>query len=130
MSRKNDASSHEKDSDPSFLVGIMHVTKEPWLSIVKNGQIPYWEKVKYKNFSVLYFFGFANRLTSFVDSKIESLRWTRGRYASYGISYFLMLILRPWVNIIPKSEIVDEYQSRNLDELYLHRAVVLDNLIP
>ncbi len=99
-------------AQPEFLVGVMHVTKEPWLSIAKNGQLPTWENSPYKNFSFIYFFGLANRITLFIDSLIESLRWNKGRYASYGISYFLMLTLRPWLNALPKSKLVDENQSK------------------
>ncbi len=95
-----------------ILIGIMHVTKDPWLSITLNGQMPSWEKSTYKNFSVMYFFGKANRLTSFVDLVIESLRWEKGRYASYGISYFLMFVLRPWRGTLPNSRLAAESESK------------------
>lgn len=99
-------------SNPIFLVGVMHVTKDPWLSITRDGQLNSWEKMQFKNFSVLYFFGRANRVTTFVNSIIESLRWNRGRYASYGISYFLMFALRPWLVFLPKSKLVGVGQSK------------------
>ena len=100
------------ESQPKFLVGIMHVTKDPWLSITIDGQLPAWKQTSYRNFSVLYFFGVSNSITTRVNAIIENLRWARGRYASYGISYFLMFILRPWSKSIPKHELVDENQSK------------------
>ena len=99
-------------SEPKFLVGIMHVTKDPWLSITRNGQLPAWEQTSYRNFSVVYFFGVSNSMTTRINAIIENLRWVRGRYASYGISYFLMFVLRPWLNSLPKHELVDENQSK------------------
>lgn len=90
----------------------MHVTKDPWLSITKEGQLPAWEKSSYKNFSVLYFFGFSNALTTRINSFIETTRWNRGRYASYGISYALMFILRPWLGSLPKAKLVGERKSK------------------
>jgi hypothetical protein len=97
---------------PKFLVGIMHVTRDPWLSIVRDGQLPAWKQSAYKNFSFVYFFGVANSITSRLDSVIENMRWVRGRYASYGISYFLMVVLRPWLRFIPKYELVDASKSK------------------
>lgn len=97
---------------PKFLVGIMHVTKNPWLSITRDGQLPAWKQSVYKNFSVVYFFGAANSITSRLDSVIENMRWVRGRYASYGISYLLMVVLRPWLHSIPKYELVDASKSK------------------
>ena len=97
---------------PKFLVGVMHVTKDPWLSITRDGQIPAWEKSNYKNFSVIYFFGFSNRITTRINSIIETMRWNRGRYASYGISYVLMFILRPWLGSLPNSKLVGERKSK------------------
>jgi len=110
-----DAATNQNDSDqarPSFLVGIMHVTKDPWLSIAKDGQIPGWEQSNYKNFSVIYFFGVSNSITSGINSVIENLRWVRGRYASYAISYFLMFSLRPWLNSLPKNKLVGKDRSK------------------
>jgi hypothetical protein len=97
---------------PKFLVGVMHVTKDPWLSITRNGQLPAWEKSGYENFSVLYFFGFSNAITTGINSIIETMRWNRGRYASYGISYALMFVLRPWLGLLPKTKIVGEGKSK------------------
>jgi len=97
---------------PKFLVGIMHVTKDPWLSITREGQLPAWERSSYRNFSVLYFFGYSNTITTRINSIIETLRWNRGRYASYGISYVLMFVLRPWLNSLPKAKLVGESKSK------------------
>jgi hypothetical protein len=100
------------DGTPKFLVGIMHVTKDPWLSIARDGQRPSWEKSRFKNFDVVYFFGKSNRITTGIDRLIESLRWSRGRYASYAISYFLMAFLRPFKVWVPRATIVSHNESR------------------
>jgi hypothetical protein len=90
----------------------MHVTKEPWLSIARDGQRPSWEISRFKNFEVVYFFGKSNRITIKIDRLIESLRWNRGRYASYAISYFLMAVLLPIKALVPKAKIVSQNESR------------------
>lgn len=100
------------DSTPKFLVGIMHVTKDPWLSIARDGQRPSWEISRFKNFDVVYFFGKSNRITMGLNRLIESLRWNRGRYASYAISYFLMAVLRPIKVWVPRAKIVSQNESK------------------
>lgn len=100
------------DENCDFLVGIMHVTKEPWLSIARDGQVPTWHKSHFKNFDVVYFFGKSNRLTIQIDRLIESLRWNRGRYASYAISYFLMALLQPFKAFVPRGRLVTENTSK------------------
>ncbi len=100
------------DGTPEFLVGIMHVTKDPWLSIARDGQVPTWHKSHFKNFDVVYFFGKSNRLTIQIDRIIESLRWNHGRYASYAISYFLMALLQPFKAFVPRGRLVSENKSK------------------
>jgi hypothetical protein len=90
----------------------MHVTKDPWLSIARDGQRPSWEKSRFKNFDVVYFFGKSNRITIRLDRLIESLRWNHGRYASYAISYFLMAIMRPIKAWVPGAKIVSQNESK------------------
>ena len=97
---------------PKILVGIMHVTKDPWLSITRDGQLPAWSLSSYRNFSTLYFFGFSNAITTRLNTIIENLRWNKGRYASYGISYVLMVVLRPWLSSLPKAKLVGESKSK------------------
>ncbi len=87
--------------DPNLLVGVMHVNREPWISIVRDGQIPTWALQSYKKFEVVYFHSTMNLLTWKINQIIESLRWTKGKYASYAISYTLMAIYAPWRNFIP-----------------------------
>lgn len=89
-------------SQPNFFIGVMHVNQDPWLSIARDGQLESWEKQKYKNFKVVYFHSIYNRLYSEISSFIESLRWQRGRRASYAISYALMIFLSPWRNKVPR----------------------------
>ncbi len=102
----------QMDATPKFLVGIMHVTKEPWLSIACEGQQPSWGKSRFKDFGVVYFFGKSNRITIGIDRIIESLRWNRGRNASYAISYFLMAILKPFKVWVPRATIVSHKESK------------------
>lgn len=90
----------------------MHVTKDPWLSIARDGQRPSWEKSRYKNFDVVYFFGKSNKITISIDRLIESLRWNRGRHASYAISYFLMALLQPFKGWVPRAKIVSQNESK------------------
>lgn len=100
------------DGIPKFLVGIMYVTKDPWLSIARDGQKPSWEKSRFKNFDVVYFFGKSTRISIWIDQIIESLRWNRGRYASYAISYFLMALLQPFKAWVPKAKIVSQNEGK------------------
>ena len=90
--------------DPTFLVGVMHVNREPWISIVRDGQIPTWALQTYKKFEVIYFHSTMNSLAWKISQVIESLRWTKGRYASYAISYTMMAVYAPWRNFIPKAK--------------------------
>lgn len=88
---------------PSFLVGVMHVNRDPWLSIVRDGQLPSWAFDEYKNFEVIYFHSISSVMSAKIDSLVENLRWNRGRYASYFISYVLMMLLAPWRTLVPKA---------------------------
>ena len=101
-----------KTNPPNLIVGIMHVTKNPWLSIVRDGQLPSWKKFNSYNFNVVYFFSQSNRFFIFIDKLIESMRWRKGRHASYAISYILMFILQPWKNYLPKSIITSILESK------------------
>lgn len=101
----------EKDTT-KLVVGIMHVTRDPWLSIVRKGQLPSWEKFNKNDLKVIYFFSVSNKLFSFIDRFIEAMRWRKGRYASYAISYFLMFFLRPWINYLPKPKIASSRESK------------------
>lgn len=96
---------------PSFLVGVMHVNHEPWLSIVRDGQIPFWSRQEYERFKVIYFHSNFQRHYSFLNKLIEHLRWQSGTKASYAISYLLMLILAPWRNSIPRFRTSNFLQS-------------------
>ena len=94
---------HVNRVDPSFFVGVMHINREPWISIVRDGQIPTWPLQTHKKFEVIYFHSTLSRFSWASNRIIEKLRWNLGRIASYGISYCLMVIFSPWRNSIPKS---------------------------
>jgi hypothetical protein len=92
----------KKDSRPPFfLVGVMHVTQEPWLSIARDGQLKSWGVQKYKNFEVVYFHSVHRGLYSKINRLIENLRWQRGSRVSYAISYTMMFLFYPWRSKVP-----------------------------
>ncbi len=96
---------------PNFLVGVMHVNRDPWLSIVKQGQELIWTRDPYKNFKVFYFYSVSTSLSTSIDRIVETLRWRKGRYASYFISYFLMFSLSPFREFLPKARISNPERS-------------------
>ncbi len=95
-----------------ILVGVMHATREPWLSIAVQGQLKHWDFQNDKNFEVAYFFSKTSKLASYLNSLIEKLRWNKGRNASYFISYLLMLVLFPFKNFLPKALEASETESK------------------
>ncbi len=97
--------------NPNFLVGVMHVNRDPWLSIVKQGQELIWSRDPYKNFKVFYFYSVSSMLSIRIDRVVEMLRWKKGRYASYFISYVLMFILSPFRGFLPKARISNPERS-------------------
>ena len=92
-----------EQTGPSFFVGVLHVNREPWLSIVKDGQLNSWNQQRYKNFEVIYFHSKSSKLAKILNRAIENLRWSRGRAGGYFISFTLMAVLLPWRNFIPKA---------------------------
>ena len=98
--------------DKKILDGVMHATREPWLSIAVQGQVKHWGLQNYKNFEVAYFFSNTSKLANYLNSLIENLRWEKGRNASYFISYFLMISLAPFKRLIPRTFEVDETESK------------------
>jgi len=111
MSTRQDKTSGQGES-PEILVGIMHVTRDPWLSITRDGQIPSWKKSKFQNFSVVYFFSSATKLTSALSTFVEWLRWNKYRYASYVIQFFFLVSYRPWIRFIPNGRLVNQSESK------------------
>jgi hypothetical protein len=104
------------------LVGVMHATREPWLSIASHGQLKHWQLQNYKNFEVVYFFSNTSKIATYLNSVVENLRWKKGRNASYFISYVLMYLFAPFRIFIPKekrvrSNIQDIYYDI-IDEVY------------
>ena len=87
--------------EPSFFVGVMHMNRDPWLSIVRDGQSRFWDMQRNSVFEVVYFYGKTNKFYTLLNHLIEKLRWDSGRKASYGIAYALMIGLAPWKKSIP-----------------------------
>ena len=95
-----------------ILVGVMHATREPWLSIAVQGQVKHWGHQNYKNFEVAYFFSNTSKFANYLNLLIEKLRWEKGRNASYFISYILMFVFAPFKKFLPKAIEVDETESK------------------
>ena len=88
---------------PNFFIGVMHVNRDPWLSIVRDGQLESWGRQKYKSFEVVYFHSIHSKLYSALNRWVEHFRWQRGKRASYAVAYALMVLLYPWRNTIPNA---------------------------
>jgi hypothetical protein len=95
-----------------ILIGVMHTTREPWLSIATKGQLEHWNFQSESNFEVIYFFSRANKFTSKLNTHIENFRWRKGRNASYLISYALMIICTPFKLYQPVAHSVNEFESK------------------
>jgi len=91
--------------EPSFFVGVMHMNRDPWLSIVRDGQSRFWGMQRNSVFDVVYFYSKTNKFYALLNHVIEKLRWESGRKASYAIAYALMIGLAPWRKSIPRLRI-------------------------
>jgi hypothetical protein len=98
-------------SEKSIQVGVLHTTREPWLSIAKFGQLPSWDSQDFNDFNVTYFYAKTSRIANYLNGLIEELRWNKGRNLSYAISYFLMAFFYPWRGYIPKANFKEEADS-------------------
>lgn len=98
-------------SSKKFQVCVIHVAREPWISIVKFGQQPSWNAFVFKNFDVTYVHAKNSYIANFLDTSIERWRWHKGRNFSYAISYLLMVFLFPWRGYIPKISYSNEAKS-------------------
>jgi len=89
---------------PRILVTAIHGPYEPWISILRNGQIPTWMKQNGK-VRVVNVFGrsVADRYLP-VDQKLYFLRWNESRI----IAYFSLLIEA----VIKKFLMVNRYQPK------------------
>jgi hypothetical protein len=99
------------DENKRILVGVMHVTRDPWLRIAQLGQFPSWGSQKYRNFETVYFFSRTSRIANYLDSTIENLKWRKGRNAAYGISYLLMWTLFPLRRFVPRAVTAKDGES-------------------
>lgn len=109
----------DSNVEPVFLVAVMHINREPWISIVRDGQIPTWSLQAYNKFEVIYFHGTTNHIYAALNSVIEKMRWKLGRNASYAISYFMMVAFFPWRNSVPTY--INSYRDKSgIEEKSIH----------
>ena len=95
-----------------ILIGVMHTTREPWLSIAIKGQLEHWKFQSVNNFEVIYFFSKSSKFASKLNTYIENLRWRKGRKTSYFISYLLMMICTPFKFYEPVAYSANEFESK------------------
>jgi len=95
-----------------ILIGVMHTTREPWLSIATHGQLEHWNFQSENNFEVIYFFSRTSKFASKLNTYIENLRFRKGRKASYFISYILMAVCMPFRLYKPIAYSVNESESK------------------
>lgn len=100
----------------------MHVVRDPWLAIARDGQLPSWERWNENITHVHYFHSTSNFITQFVDRVVENLRWRKGRNASYAISYALMFLLFPFRATIPRAH-SSNVRSSGLEANSLHMRI-------
>ena len=88
-------------------ISVLHVDREPWKSLVDEGQITSWLLQDLHNTTVTYFCSFDNRFFQIINSLVEKMRWYMGRWISYFISYLLLIFLSPFCRFIPSSKPID-----------------------
>ena len=99
-------------------VSILHVDRAKWKKFVDEIQISSWVNQSLHNFEFNYYTSLDSRLWLIINKCVEWMRWKGNRYTAYGISYFLMYILRPLRNKIPK------YFKVKVDDFGFNHCVV------
>lgn len=95
--------SSNKNTNPFVLVAAIHCIREPWLEISLNGYKNSWSKQNTLNFQFIDFYSNEpNRLSILINRIIEDLRWNKGKFISYLVAYFHMILLFPFRFYIPK----------------------------
>ena len=99
-------SSNGLNSEVKVLCAVLHGLYEPWISILKNGQIPTWLSDDFpKDFSVVHFHG---RPVGFLGNKFdkihEKMRWS-GRVPNGALRFFDRIFSIPFLVKIPKVSI-------------------------
>ncbi len=84
---------------------IGHGLYEPWLSILREGQLSTWLALEMpENFQVIHFHGTPiSRIGQWFDRCHERLRW-RNKYVAKLLSVFDNIILLPLLSYVPKYE--------------------------
>ncbi len=83
-------------------ISILHVNRAQWKKFVDEIQIPSWINQNLHNFEINYYESIDSRFWQLINRCVEWMRWRGNRYTAYGISYFLMFVLRPLRSKIPK----------------------------
>lgn len=99
-------SSNGLNSEVKVFCAVLHGLYEPWISILKNGQIPTWLSTDFpKNFSVVHFHG---RPVGFLGNKLdrihEKIRWG-GRIPNGVLRLIDRIFSIPFLIRIPKVSI-------------------------
>jgi hypothetical protein len=102
-----------------MFIAVIHANEEPWESIVSHGQIPFWNKLGIYKSSLAYFVGLSSEFSIRLNSSVECLRWKRGRFGSYFISYLLKFLFLPFQSKLPRYEDEDSIGSFPLIKVYI-----------
>jgi hypothetical protein len=76
-----------------LFVAVVHVEEDPWRTIVNSGQIPIWRNQNLMGTSIVYFKGKSKFYSRLLNRIVEDMRWSKGPWASYFISYLLSFSL-------------------------------------
>jgi hypothetical protein len=94
------------NAEVKVLCAVVHGLYEPWISILKNGQIPTWLSDDFpKNFSVVHFHGRpVGGFGQEIDRMHEKMRWS-GRVPNGILRVIDRILLFPFLTKIPKVSI-------------------------
>ena len=86
--------------NPTYLVGMMLLNHEPWISIIRDRKTPACLLKKYKQIKMVY----SQRTLSYSVRKIrkfiQSLRWATNKNTPNGISFIPVAVYKLWRNAV------------------------------
>lgn len=85
-------------------IAVLHVDREPWKAIAEKVQFESWVLQNLRDVSIYYFIAKDSPFLKNISLGIEKMRWRMGRYASYFISYTLLLVFYPFKYLVPNSK--------------------------